>query len=136
MGISYKKNGLTVTEKAQLRGTTLLEACLAFSLMMVSVVGCLAAFQMAIKLRKSVEIKSRALIQAEGLADTVKRITSGEALSRLLTAEKIRLEEELPGSVLSWRTTQSVKQVYQIGFLWRLPGAHRIEFIATPGDFR
>ena len=140
MGPNYKQNALGITAKARFRGTTLLEASLALSLVMMSGVGCLTTFQMAIKLCNSVALKTRALIEAECVVDAVSRTPAGDRLNLLLNAEKIRLEAALPGSVLSWReeqrVEQQVEQVYLICFSWVLRDAHRVEFIAMPEDFR
>ena len=119
--------------KSSVCGTTLLEACLALSLIMVSVAGCLSTFQMAIKMRKAVEFKTWALTQMESLADTVQRTPSGEALLSLLNAEKIRLKKQWPGSDLSWGA-QSAEQGYKICFVWTARDAqqHKIEFTVMP----
>jgi hypothetical protein len=122
--------------KSHVCGTTLLEACVALSLIMVSVAGCLSTFQMAIKIRKTVEFKTWALTQMESLADAVQRTVSGKALDLLLNAEKIRLEE-WPDSCLSWKA-QSAEQGYKICFSWTACDAqqHKIEFTVMPrGDF-
>lgn len=117
------------------RGATLLEACLAFSLIMVSVLGCLTALQMAIKVRHAVERKTWALTEMEGLADALRRSRPGDAFISLLNVTKIRLEKKLPGSCLSW-TVQSAEQVYHVCFLWTLCNTYRIEFAVMPRDFR
>ncbi len=116
------------------RGVTLLEACLAFLLVMVSALGCLSALQMAIKMRRSIEHKTWALTEMESLADKLRRIKTPHAFFDLLTSTKIRLEKALPGSHLSW-VPEPTERVYQIGFVWGLGERQHIKFIVMPVDF-
>lgn len=120
---------------AHLRGTTLPEACLAFSLIMVTVLGCLSTVQMAIKMRQSIETKTRALMEMENLANALRRTVSKAAQVASLNATRTRLEKQLPGSHLFW-TEDPAERGYQICFLWTTRDVHRIKFLVIPGDFR
>lgn len=117
-----------------MRGATLLEACLAFSLVTVSVLGCLATLQIAAKLHHAVSVKTWALTQMESLADAAKHAASDDALIALLNTAKTALEKQLPSSSLFWEV-QPAERIYQICFLWTLPDTQQIDFTVVPGDF-
>jgi hypothetical protein len=132
--MNRKNNALKSTSKSYCQGATMLEACLAFALVMVSVLGCLSALQMAIKRRYSIENKTWALTEMEMLADRLRGIKGRPAFLDLLEKTKKKLEEKLPGSHLFWGP-EPTEKVYKICFSWRLGEMHRIQFIVMPADF-
>ncbi|MEY3183121.1 MAG: hypothetical protein RLZ35_1106 [Pseudomonadota bacterium] len=113
--------------KKHVKGATLLEACLASALIMVSAAGSLATFQLALQLRKTTEAKGWALIQMESLADILRYAKDNQDRLALLEAMQVKFVSYRPGSVLSWKI-QSIKNREQINLVWKLGNDQQFDF--------
>jgi hypothetical protein len=105
----------------KMQGTTLLEACISFSLVLLVVLGCLNSFQIAIKVQKTIQAKTWVLTQLESLADNLKKLSWGESPADLFKSMERHLQTRLPGSRLSYGPA-STEQEYQVNCVWTLGG--------------